>query len=263
MEGPCLEQSRLGASVMLSFIVWKAMIAVIGKDDWEYSFSRRLVLEFNLSRFINEVLAVLFHDLKLSSDFGEISLDWRGKCWDNPGHLLDQGKGRILRESRKSLSPNGVSEIDRSASSSVMQVGVRSGSESFSQTENGIRLMLAPRSANAKHSSIPGNSQGIRKLAQGSSSSYGFSIWIWEATKGGEQWAKEMELWFGQDLPEGWREELELDRKLGSSCLRAISDNILKSATSDEKLWVEEFCNLPWNKTAFSSCLTKLWTCSR
>ncbi|GKC36214.1 hypothetical protein Tco_1048598, partial [Tanacetum coccineum] len=55
-------------------------------------------------------------------------------------------------------------EIDRSASSSVMQVGVRSGSESFSQTENGIRLMLAPRSANAKHSSIPGNSQGIRNL---------------------------------------------------------------------------------------------------
>ncbi|GJY05334.1 hypothetical protein Tco_0371274 [Tanacetum coccineum] len=44
-------------------------------------------------------------------------------------------------------------EIDRSASSSVMQVGVRSGSESFSQTENGIRLMLAPRSANAKNSS--------------------------------------------------------------------------------------------------------------
>ncbi|GJV41543.1 hypothetical protein Tco_1419983 [Tanacetum coccineum] len=32
------------------------------------------------------------------------------------------------------------------------------------QTENGIRLMLAPRSANAKHSSIPGNSQGIRNL---------------------------------------------------------------------------------------------------
>ncbi|GJU65446.1 hypothetical protein Tco_1247281 [Tanacetum coccineum] len=57
-------------------------------------------------------------------------------------------------------------EIDRSASSSVMQVGVRSGSESFSQTENGIRLMLAPRSANAKHSSIPGNSQDSGKLAR-------------------------------------------------------------------------------------------------
>ncbi|GJT10589.1 hypothetical protein Tco_0857631 [Tanacetum coccineum] len=46
----------------------------------------------------------------------------------------------------------------------MQEVGVRSGSESFSQTENGIRLMLAPRSANAKHSSIPGNSQGIRNL---------------------------------------------------------------------------------------------------
>ncbi|GJR96686.1 hypothetical protein Tco_0268860 [Tanacetum coccineum] len=72
----------------------------------------------------------------------------------------------FFEEQEYSLSPNGVRSvpnyIDRS-SSSVMQVGGRSGSESFSQTENGIRLMLAPRSANAKHSSS-GNSQGIRNL---------------------------------------------------------------------------------------------------
>ncbi|GJW35889.1 hypothetical protein Tco_0058809 [Tanacetum coccineum] len=55
------------------------------------------------------------------------------------------------------------SEIDRSANSSVMQVGVSSGRERFFQTEYGIRLMLAPRSAKALHVLIPENSQGIRK----------------------------------------------------------------------------------------------------
>nr|GEZ61819.1 DNA-directed DNA polymerase [Tanacetum cinerariifolium] len=53
----------------------------------------------------------------------------------------------------------------RSTSSRVMQVGVSSGSESPFHTKSGIRFMLAPRSANAKHSSIPGNSQGIRNFS--------------------------------------------------------------------------------------------------
>ncbi|GJY98756.1 putative nucleotidyltransferase, ribonuclease H [Tanacetum coccineum] len=120
------------------------------------------------------------------------------KCWTIPDHLLDQGKISFFEKAGIPI-PNGVmaslpfpkrliqplctsikarlsyeappeklkgprgNSIDPRFEF-VMQVGVRSGSESFSQTENGIRLMLAPRSANAKHSSIPGNSQGIRNL---------------------------------------------------------------------------------------------------
>nr|GEZ77329.1 putative reverse transcriptase domain-containing protein [Tanacetum cinerariifolium] len=42
-----------------------------------------------------------------------------------------------------------------------MHVRVSSGSESPSHTETGMRFMLAPRSANARHSSIPENSQGV------------------------------------------------------------------------------------------------------
>ncbi|GJW95714.1 hypothetical protein Tco_0175386 [Tanacetum coccineum] len=56
-------------------------------------------------------------------------------------------------------------EIERSASSSVHAiVGVRFGRLSFFHTENGMRFMLAPRSAKAKHSSILGNLHGIRNL---------------------------------------------------------------------------------------------------
>nr|GFB45811.1 hypothetical protein [Tanacetum cinerariifolium] len=56
-------------------------------------------------------------------------------------------------------------EIDRSASSRVIKVGVSLGRESLFQTDNGIRFMLAPRSARAKHSSIPGKSHEIRNLS--------------------------------------------------------------------------------------------------
>nr|GEZ98335.1 hypothetical protein [Tanacetum cinerariifolium] len=52
-------------------------------------------------------------------------------------------------------------ETERSTSSSVIHVGVSSGSESPSHTESGMRFMLASRSANARHSSIPKNSQGV------------------------------------------------------------------------------------------------------
>nr|GFC47662.1 hypothetical protein [Tanacetum cinerariifolium] len=55
-------------------------------------------------------------------------------------------------------------ETERSASSRVIQVGVSSGSESPSHTESRMRFILAPRSANARYSSIPGNSQGMRNL---------------------------------------------------------------------------------------------------
>ncbi|GJV41058.1 ribonuclease H-like domain-containing protein [Tanacetum coccineum] len=46
-----------------------------------------------------------------------------------------------------------------------MQVGVSSGRESFFHTDNGMRLMLAPRSAKDKHSPIPRNSHGMRNLS--------------------------------------------------------------------------------------------------
>nr|GFC43876.1 hypothetical protein [Tanacetum cinerariifolium] len=86
-------------------------------------------------------------------------------------------KALASSNSRKSLSSNGVSigelletigssegvglplATKQSASSRVMQVGVSSGTKSSFHTESGIRFMLAPRSANARHSSIPGNSQ--------------------------------------------------------------------------------------------------------
>ncbi|GKF87857.1 hypothetical protein Tco_0258734, partial [Tanacetum coccineum] len=63
---------------------------------------------------------------------------------------------------RTSLARPIGSVIERSASSSIMQVGVSSGRERSSQTEYGIRLMLAPRSAKALHVLIPENSHGIR-----------------------------------------------------------------------------------------------------
>nr|GEX79455.1 hypothetical protein [Tanacetum cinerariifolium] len=56
-------------------------------------------------------------------------------------------------------------EIERSVSSRVIHVGYKSGRESLFYTGNGIRLMLAPRSARAKHSAILGKSHGIRNLS--------------------------------------------------------------------------------------------------
>nr|GEZ28352.1 reverse transcriptase domain-containing protein [Tanacetum cinerariifolium] len=50
------------------------------------------------------------------------------------------------------------------ASSRVIHVCVKSERESLFQTKNGIRLMLAPRSASAKHSAIPGKSHEIKNL---------------------------------------------------------------------------------------------------
>nr|GFA33224.1 hypothetical protein [Tanacetum cinerariifolium] len=42
--------------------------------------------------------------------------------------------------------------------------GVKSGRESLFHTDKGIRFMLVPRSAKAKHSAFPGKSQGMRNL---------------------------------------------------------------------------------------------------
>nr|GFC94328.1 hypothetical protein [Tanacetum cinerariifolium] len=62
-----------------------------------------------------------------------------------------------------SVTPLGQA-IDLSSSSRVIRVGVSSGSESFFQIDKGMRLMLAPKSARAWHTSIPRKSQGIRNL---------------------------------------------------------------------------------------------------
>ncbi|GKG26350.1 hypothetical protein Tco_0399496, partial [Tanacetum coccineum] len=56
---------------------------------------------------------------------------------------------------RTSLAIPIGSVIERSANSSVMQVEVSSGRERSFQTEYGIRLMLAPRSAKALLKLIP------------------------------------------------------------------------------------------------------------
>nr|GFD46940.1 hypothetical protein [Tanacetum cinerariifolium] len=54
-------------------------------------------------------------------------------------------------------------EIVLSASSRTIFVSLRAGSLGFFQIDNGIRLMLAPRSAKARQLSNPVKSQGIRK----------------------------------------------------------------------------------------------------
>ncbi|GJW06923.1 hypothetical protein Tco_1569346 [Tanacetum coccineum] len=54
--------------------------------------------------------------------------------------------------------------VDRSASSRIIYVGVSSGSESFFHMERGIKLMLAPRSTKAKHSSNSRKSHRMRNL---------------------------------------------------------------------------------------------------
>nr|GEZ94817.1 hypothetical protein [Tanacetum cinerariifolium] len=87
------------------------------------------------------------------------------------------GKWNIPTLTETSLAiPFGL-DTERSASSRVMQVGVSSGSASSFYTENGMRFMLAPRSASARHSSIPGNSQGMRNLS-GSPRIDGFKLGI-------------------------------------------------------------------------------------
>nr|GFB83598.1 hypothetical protein [Tanacetum cinerariifolium] len=54
--------------------------------------------------------------------------------------------------------------VDRSTSSRIICVKVSSGKESFLQIERGIKLMLAPKSAMAKHSSNSRKSHGMRNL---------------------------------------------------------------------------------------------------
>nr|GFC43666.1 hypothetical protein [Tanacetum cinerariifolium] len=75
------------------------------------------------------------------------------------------GKWNIPTLTETSLAiPIGL-ETERSASSRVMQVGVSFGSDNSFHTESGMRFMLEPISANARHSSILGNSQGMRNLS--------------------------------------------------------------------------------------------------
>nr|GFD05257.1 hypothetical protein [Tanacetum cinerariifolium] len=45
-----------------------------------------------------------------------------------------------------------------------MHVGVKSESDNLFHTEYGIRLMLAPRSASARHSVIPGKSHALLRF---------------------------------------------------------------------------------------------------
>nr|GEY42480.1 hypothetical protein [Tanacetum cinerariifolium] len=72
---------------------------------------------------------------------------------------MSAGKWKTLTLNETSLVILIGLETEWSASSSVIHVGVSSGSESPSYTESGMKFMLASRSANARHSSIPENSQ--------------------------------------------------------------------------------------------------------
>ncbi|GJW29794.1 hypothetical protein Tco_0046669 [Tanacetum coccineum] len=137
---------------------------------------------------------------------------------------------------------------------------------------NGVRINACTRSANAKHSSIPGNSQGIRRLAWGlrflgfmkfesTSISRSLSIRFFSCLRLFHDHAsKDMEgNWEGFSVlarrlvtllrnvrvcggpvtsPEMW---LELEAEAWFSCLRSDASTIsLRSATSDENSLVEE-----------------------
>nr|GFA29044.1 hypothetical protein [Tanacetum cinerariifolium] len=67
-------------------------------------------------------------------------------------------------------------EIDRSASLRIIKVGVSLGRESLFHTNNGMRFVLAPRSAKAKHSSIPRKSHEMRNLPRSPKFSDGYGI---------------------------------------------------------------------------------------
>nr|GEZ12622.1 hypothetical protein [Tanacetum cinerariifolium] len=95
-----------------------------------------------------------------------------------------------------SATPTGR-EIKRSASSRVIQVGDSSRRESLFQTDNGMRFMLAPRSAKAKHSSIPEKSHGMRNLP-GSPSFFGFEALTGATT--GSEFSIGVSIW----TTEGW-----------------------------------------------------------
>nr|GEX50950.1 reverse transcriptase domain-containing protein [Tanacetum cinerariifolium] len=82
---------------------------------------------------------------------------------------------KLVYEKKSSATPTGQ-DIKRSASSRVIHVGDSSGRESLLHTDNGMRFMLAPRLAKAKHSSIPGKSHGMRNLSGSPSFSDGYGI---------------------------------------------------------------------------------------
>nr|GEU63431.1 hypothetical protein [Tanacetum cinerariifolium] len=67
-------------------------------------------------------------------------------------------------------------EIDRSASSRVIHVRESLGREIIFHTDNGMRFMLAPRSARAKHSSILEKSHGMRNFPRPPIFSDGYGI---------------------------------------------------------------------------------------
>nr|GFC14762.1 hypothetical protein [Tanacetum cinerariifolium] len=93
-------------------------------------------------------------------------------------------------------------EINRSASLRVIKVGVSSGRESLFHTDNGMRFMLASRSARVKHSSISGKSHRMRNLSGSPSFSDGYGIdgfWLgFEALTGattGSEFRIEVSIW--------------------------------------------------------------------
>ncbi|GJV12798.1 hypothetical protein Tco_1354339 [Tanacetum coccineum] len=103
----------------------------------------------------------------VESHFLQMELRIRGTrgSGSNSTTTKSAGNWNFPTNTRTSLAiPIGV-VIERSASSSVMHVGVSSERERSFYTEYGIRLMLAPRSAKALHVLMPENSHGIRNLS--------------------------------------------------------------------------------------------------
>nr|GEY49805.1 hypothetical protein [Tanacetum cinerariifolium] len=74
------------------------------------------------------------------------------------------GKWNVPTLTKTSSATPTRREIERSVSLRVIHVGDSLGRESLFHTDNGMRFMLAPRSARAKHSAILRKSHGMRNL---------------------------------------------------------------------------------------------------
>nr|GFB66275.1 hypothetical protein [Tanacetum cinerariifolium] len=75
------------------------------------------------------------------------------------------GKWNVPTLTKTSSATPTERDIERSTSLRVIHIGDSSGRDSLFHTYNGMRFMLAPRSARAMHSAIPGKSHGMRNLS--------------------------------------------------------------------------------------------------
>nr|GEY38561.1 reverse transcriptase domain-containing protein [Tanacetum cinerariifolium] len=135
------------------------------------------VINVACEEYSQKVLGFSETDAFLAIEDEPISPEINDSYYDSEGDILliedffndDPSSPPLLPQEIKVVEPkNKKSSIDEppeSASLRVMQVGDSSGRESFFHTDNGMRFVLALRSAKAKHSSILKKSHGMRNLS--------------------------------------------------------------------------------------------------